>query len=367
MYYMWNETFDNLRRDFRKNDGKINNSQNFIFNIDDRKKVKSFRIEQLDFLTSLYQDEKSFKKELAKDEYQGHYIENKESNKPITITISNKKSFKIKEMPVIYNDKFITRITSEIRIKKEVRDKKKKDQHKKGKSEDIVLDNTSYLKDFVEYVKTLATNEISRKYLINPRKSLKELSLDDRYILNDAIKDDTELNNGRTIRGLRSILNEYVGYSRIYEERKNAGQSTLEIDENLKMIDNELAMHFRKNYHNIREVIVWENEFRNILKKQLKDKNTQNKDEIESCLNYVNFQKDFRNYRLDKDEWEYYEDEFLYGKVEPIEIQREPVGNEKMLELYNEGGIEAVWEGMDADEIYRSESDAANLGIIKRR
>ena len=71
--------------------------------------------------------------------------------------------------------------------------------------------------------------------------------------------------------------------------------------------------------------------------------------------------------RMDKDEWEYYEAEFLYGKVEPIKMQREQISNEKMLELYNEGGIEAVWEGMDADEIYRSESDAADLGIIKRR
>lgn len=367
MYYMWNESFENLRRNFRRNNGEVKNRQKFLFNIDDRIKVGSFRIEQLDFLTSLYKDEKSFVEELSKDEYQNHYIENKQESKPITITISNKKSLKIKEIPVIYNDKFITRITSEIRIKKEQRDIKKKEQNKKGKSEDIVLEGTSYLADFIEYIKTLATNDVSRKYLINPRKTLKELSLDDRYILNDAIKDDTVLNNGRTIRGLRSILNEYVGYSRIYEERKNAGQSTLEIDENLKMIDNELSMHFRKNYHNIREVVVWENEFRNILKKQLKDKNTQNKDEIESCLNYVNFQKDYRNDRMDKDEWEYYEDEFLYGKVEPIKMQREQISNEKMLELYNEGGIEAVWEGMDADEIYRSESDAADLGIIKRR
>ena len=144
---------------------------------------------------------------------------------------------------------------------------------------------------------------------------------------------------------------------------ENAGNSIVFLD----YIPESEKKFYEKNYHNIREVVVWENEFRNILKKQLKDKNTQNKDEIESCLNYVNFQKDYRNDRMDKDEWEYYEDEFLYGKVEPIKMQREQISNEKMLELYNEGGIEAVWEGMDADEIYRSESDAANLGIIKRR
>ena len=38
-----------------------------------------------------------------------------------------------------------------------------------------------------------------------------------------------------------------------------------------------------------------------------------------------------------------------------------------MLELYNEGGIAAIWEGMDADEIYKSENDAKNLGVIKKR
>lgn len=367
MYYMWNETFENLEKNFRRNDGEIKNIQNFKFNIDDKQAAAKFRIEQLDFLTSLYKDEKAFIEELSKDKYQGFYIENKQNEKPITITISNKKSFRIKEIPVIYNDKFITKIASEIRIKKAKRDKIKKEQHKKGKSDDIVLDSTSHLTEFVGYVKTLATNKVSRKYLINPREALKEIPVEDRYTLNDPINGDVELNNGTLKKGIRNILNEYIGYKIVYEERKSFGQSTLEIDENLNAINDELLMHFRRNYHNIREVVVWESAFKKILKKQLQDKNCQNKDELESCLNYVNFQKDYRNDKIDKGEWEYYQYEFLNGKVEPINTQKESVNNEKMLELYNEGGIAAIWEGMDADEIYKSENDAKNLGVIKKR
>lgn len=360
MYCMWNESFENLRGDFKRNDGEIKNRQNFLFNIDGRVKVGSFRIEQLDFLTSLYKDEKSFIEELSKDEYQGHYIEDRESNKPITITISNKKSFKIKNVPVIYNDKFITEITSEIRMKK----LKKNGKNKKS---DIILDSTEDLIDFVEYVKTLAMNEVSRKYLINPIKRLKEVSIEDRYVLNNVIRDDIELNNGKVKRGLKSILSEYIGYKTFYEERKNAGQSTLELDENLKAINDELLMYFKRDYHNIREVIVWENKFKMILENQLENKNCINRDEVENCLNYINFQKEYRNDRMDKDEWDYYQYEFFNGKVEPIKMQRDPINNEKMLELFNEGGIAAVLEGMDADEIYKSESDARSLGIIKRR
>lgn len=360
MYYsMWNEKFENIRKDFYRNNGEIKNINRFSFNIDGRRNVESFRIEQLDFLTSLYKNEKDFIDELCK--YQGYYIDDPQNNKPITIATLNKKNLKIKNVPVIYNDKFINEITSEIRSKKLNRNKEK------GK---VILDNTEHLIDFVEYVKTLALNEISRKYLVNPRTSLvDEIPIEDRYILKDFISGDKKLKNGMIKRGLRSILTEYVGYKSFYDKMVNNGYLTLELDANLKTINNDLLMHFRSSYLNIREVIVWEDNLKRILEKQMQDKSCQNRDEIENCLNYINFQRSYRNDIIDKNEFEYYQYEFLYDKIEPLILnrKREPIKNEKMLQLFNEGGIAAVWEGMDADEVYRNESDAVRLGIIRTR
>lgn len=90
MYYsMWNEKFEIIRKDFYRNNGKIKNINKLNFNIDGRRKVENFRIEQLDFLTSLYKNEKDFIDELCK--YQGYYIDDPQNNKPITIATLNKK------------------------------------------------------------------------------------------------------------------------------------------------------------------------------------------------------------------------------------------------------------------------------------
>lgn len=365
MYYsMWNEKFENIRKDFYRNNGEIKNINRFSFNIDGRRNVESFRIEQLDFLTSLYKNEKDFIDELCK--YQGYCMKNIRGNKPITITTLSKKNLKINDIPVIYDDYFINKITSEIRIKKLKRAESKKNLDKKYKESNIILDNTEHLNDFVEYVKSLALNETSRKYLINPRMSLREIPIDDRYILKDTLKDDKVLRNGTLKKGLRSILNEYVNYKSYYDKVKNDGYLTSGLDANLRAINNGLLAHFSNDYHNIREVIIWEDRLRIILEKQLSDAECLNKDNIKSLLNYVNLQKNYRNDKIDKREWLYYQDAFLFDKVEPIYARNRIIKDEKMLELFKLGGIAAVWEGMDADKIYRNEEDAEQLGLIKK-
>ena len=251
-------------------------------------------------------------------------------------------------------------------MKEKKRAESKKNLDKKYKESNIILDNTEHLNDFVEYVKSLALNETSRKYLINPRMSLREIPIDDRYILKDTLKDDKVLRNGTLKKGLRSILNEYVNYKSYYDKVKNDGYLTSGLDANLRAINNGLLAHFSNDYHNIREVIIWEDRLRIILEKQLSDAECLNKDNIKSLLNYVNLQKNYRNDKIDKREWLYYQDAFLFDKVEPIYARNRIIKDEKMLELFKLGGIAAVWEGMDADKIYRNEEDAEQLGLIKK-
>lgn len=357
MYSMWNANFKDIYIDFKRNqEGKTSTNKPFYFSINGSKLKSKFKIEELDFLTSRFKDEISFAEELSKPEYQNNYLHGY-PHTPIIIThVANGRIF---QDFVIYNDKFITNITSEIRKKKKTR----------KKQTPIILDNSGDILDFINYIKSLAIHPTSRKYLLTPEKLPNTIDIEDKYLLKNMIEDDIEINTNNYHgwkKGLRTILNQYLNYSRLLEEKKIQNDSTLEIEDNLNKVNQELNSYFRNDYKNIRNLIVWESLYKTVLEKQISQtEDLEQKQELTSCLEYVKLQKQYRNGRMEPMEWEYYQDIFLGEELPPTLLRKHDVQNDRMLELFEEGGYEAVMNGMSADDIYRNSKDAEALGIIK--
>ena len=83
----------------------------------------------------------------------------------------------------------------------------------------------------------------------------------------------------------------------------------------------------------------------------------------------MNLEKEYRNGRISFCETLYIDEEEEYYSEISLNEQSRPkrFQNQQIAELYKEGGIEAVMEGMDLDQILSYTDDAIELGIIKRK
>lgn len=359
MYSMWLDSKKDVYQ-YLKNKGNddVKKYYPFAFNINGRIGVTKFKIEELDGLTSFFQDEQDFLAELLN--YGDTYIKTSPKNH---IIITYHKENIISSSPVIYNDRLIYFKASEIRRKK------------KTTKEKVLLEKDVLLKDFVDFMKRLARNKVSRMYLLSPDTLGDDVSYSDKKALKKLIKDDVrkylgEVNGEARYqmieKGIRSLLKDYVRSYELLEHQQKMGISTLRVQQELEQVETEIELYFRRDYRNLRTMIAFENQYLEVLEKSIKyDDRLVNRMLLSPLITEVRLQKDVRNGILDRRALEEY-----YMSLENPMIPKEPdfIKHEEVRKLLEEGGISAVMEQLDADQLYGTYlSDTEKLGITKQK
>lgn len=359
MYSMWIDNYFDVAKSLGGE--SLKKCIPFAFNINGKKAVTKFKIEELDMLTSTYKNEQEFINDLLK--YGDKYIK-RESNNPVIITHS--KNGKTYLDDVIYNDKLIALSASFLR-----REKSKKKSEKR-----ILLKNSEKMLNFIEYIKGLALNPETRVYLLDPDSLGEDVSYKDKKHLKKLVKDDTKtflgLNNQNepeyhiVKRGIRTLLSEYIKYSSIYKEKKENEEALISIEKDLLDISEQINLYFRNDYRNLRNMVAWENKYLEVLEKQLEKNDTiDNRYKLLPKIEEVNYQKKYRNDFIDKEMLNNFYDSLNYLVLNDT---NNFIENEEIDTLFKEGGIEAVMENIDIDIIYGSSfNDAKKLGIVKKR
>ena len=316
-------------------------------------KVKdSFKIEDIDTFTSSQANEASAIKKLK--EHRIDYLSNKEqlTNK-LTLVLHHNGT---KEIPIVYRDILLWRASINLRNKKKYA--------KTG--EKVVMDKFDELIDFVEHLKRLAKNEFSKDYLLN-LKNIKWLNKNEMIKLNVKSFDDTRKYSGNgygvydydTVkRGLRSFLTEYLKLDYIYNEKRNRNESTISVEQDLIDCNKDLINYFRSNYMNLRDAIVWEQNYLEILKNKAKSNiSFSEKEEIIKEINYLEHEKKCRNKEIERTE-DYELDENYYDKQIKMDFD-----DENLSYHYEHSDLDELMESTDLDDM--TDNDKRRLGIIR--
>lgn len=359
MYSMWLDSKKDVYQYLRNketDDGK--KCFPFAFNINGRIGVTKFKIEELDSLTSFFQNEQDFLAELL--DYGDTYIKTSPKNH---IIITYHKENIISSSPVIYNDRLIYFKSSEIRRKK------------KTTKEKVLLEKDVLLRDFIDFMKRLARNKVSRRYLLSPDTLGDDVSYSDKKALKKLVKDDVrkylgEVNGEARYqmieKGIRSLLKDYARSHELLEYQRKMGLSTLHVQQELEQVETEIELYFRRDYRNLRMMVAFENQYLEVLEKSIKhDDSSVNRVLLSPLITEVLLQKEVRNGVLDRRALEEY-----YMSLENPIVPEEPdfIKYEEVRELLKEGGISAVMEQLDADQLYGIYlSDAERLGITKQK
>lgn len=328
----------------------------FIFNTD-RGLTSKFKIEELDLLTSRYESETQFYNDLL--QYSGKYVDGENKN----IIITHKRGDKTYLDDVIYNDRLICISANDLINKK----KKNKTNNKK-----ILLSNNEVLLEFIEYIKHLALDDRTSIYLLDPNNLDNSVNSNDKKLLDECLKDDILLENNKVHKGLKSILEDYRYNIMIYNEYQKQGRSTLDVVYDINKLDADINYIIRSDYSILRNLVVWENRFLNVLRKQINSSNDDEKNNYYSeLIQEISLQKSYRNGYISKDE--------LNEALENIELEKiyNKENNNNTLNqftesdisnLYRKGGIDEVMKYTDIDDIYGNNSnlkETESLGIVK--
>ena len=354
MYYIWNENFDNVYS-YEKVGSPI--CTPMTFNTSRCGLTNKFKIEELDALTSGYKSQESFIEELAK--YGDKYIKNSRFK---SIVITHKRKGKVFNDDIIYNDLMIHNASKELIRKKNG-----------SSSKDIILiDNSEVLLEFIDYIKQLALNDFAKKFIFDPYHfsgNSKDI-MTANYLISDDILD----NNGKIIkRGIRSLLSEYVFANCIYKQCLEMDEEINDSLEDIERISTQINYHIRSDYRVLRNLVVWESKFLQVLNDLKENSNNQKeKSSIIKLIEKIKIQKEYRNGLISLDSLEDFyrnndeiDEECLYSSNISSTIE-----NEELANMYKTGGIEEVMNFYDLDEIYGSQKnyqDAVKLGIIKEK
>lgn len=358
MYSMWidskKDVYNYLKN--KETDG-VKKCYPLAFNIDGRIGVKKFKIEELDMLTSQYEDEQNFLSDLLA--YGDTYMKESPKNH---IMITYHKGDIISSSPVIYNDRMIYLKANEIRRKK---------KKKEGK---VLLEMDPLLDDFITFMKRLARRKTSRRYMLSP-DSLDDVSYTDKKALKKLMKDDVRKFLGEVDgeaqykvveKGIKNLLMTYVKEIDLLEYNQENGISTLKVQEELEEVEEEIELYFRRDYRNLRTMVAFENKYLEVLEKSIKmDDSISNRIVVSPLIQEVRLQKKVRNGIEDRRTLEDY-----YISIDNPIAPKEPdfIDSEEVRLLLKEGGIAAVMEHLDADQLYRQYlSDTERLGIVKQK
>lgn len=359
MYSMWIDSKKDVYNYLReKETGSVKKCYPLAFNIDGRIGVEEFKIEELDMLTSSYEDEQEFLNNLLR--YGDTYIKESPKN---NIMITYQRGNILSSSPVIYNDRLIYLKANEIRKKK------------KETKEKVLLEKDILLSDFLSFIKRLARNKVSRRYLLSPDSLGDNVSYTDKKALKKLMKDDVkkflgEINGEAQYKilekGIKTLLMDYVEIYELLEHNQKNGVSTLNLQEKLEKVEDEIALYFRKDYRNLRMMVAFENKYLEVLEKSIKkDSSISNRMLISPLLREVSLQKEVRNGIVERKVLE----DYYMALDNPIPF-KEPdfIDSEEVRTLLKEGGISAVMEHLDADQLYGTYlPDTEMLGIVKQK
>lgn len=322
-------------------------------------KIKDhFKIEEIDSLLCGFKSERDFILELKKHNLS--YLSEKEQNS-LHLTLAYRQNGKTKECPIIYNDLLLLEQAISLRVQK-------RSVHH---NEKILTEDSKRLDLYIQFIKSLAFNKTTRYFILNPKK-IEYLDFDDREKLTTDIlldKSNEEDSNYIKYQGLRSLLESYVSMQEMYDDLYYKNLSTLDIEQELRNINRRIHSFFREDYRNLRKMIEWEGQYRQVLCSCLnkEELSQRRKNIILLQINRLDLIKKQRSCR-----------EFVLGDLFSVDEEDEydsnlstsssikGFENEKIASLFAYGGLSEVMEQMDLDDILRFNNDAMLLGIIPK-
>lgn len=305
---------------------------------------KKYSIKQIDSITCNYKNEEEFIQDLKKIPENRIF-----DNQDYSLILTSEYRGKIRNQQVIYNDKLLQYYASSTQNKQK-------------------LDITPKLQEFIDYIKILATNSTTSSYLLNPY-NVTDISEYDQVSLDLALgKDITKFGDNNTIvkPSLRTLLRHYNGLI----SSLNLGEEQENIMEDIRRIEKQIQNYFTDSYKNLREAIIWEKIYRDVLEKSFENTTDEVKRIVlTSQINQVDSEINYRNGISDNhfkgDVLSYSDAEAIYLSKCDNDAKYQEITNPKMKELYEWGGIDAVREYMDIDEIYQNGlDDAIAIGLI---
>lgn len=340
-YQLWLNNMDDVVTYKRKQEGKYYKPCKECFPLQFKimGKVKDrFSIKEIDSLICGFRNEEEFIEQLRK--FGNNYINDNREEK---LLLTNYYNGRLYEKQIIFNDRFLQNYAINNRNCKQ-------------------NTYTEQLGDFISYIKSIALNEVTSNYLLNPVK-VESLSVDEKSKLKYIFSPDIDKKQG-----IITILSKYKNYMNEYEFQHKNNLDTIEIERELLYVDKEIKSYFVESYQNLRKMIEWECAYKDILEKKIKE--TSNEFErvaLSSQLEQISIYKEYRNGISDR------RDQITVLSVDDAKnIYSHKKGirdieNEKLLELYSNGGIENVMENMSVDDIYSNPNDAEIIGLISKR
>jgi len=308
-YYMYTYDLATIRRARNNNQVKP-----LSFSVRKKEVRNKFTLEELDSITTLCPDEETLLVKLSKSKEYAPYI-----NSDSKITIVHKSKGTLVSDDVVYNDKFLFRCAKEVRDRKD-----------NGETEtDIYLNATKEVNEFTSRMKNYLLNDDLFKLLMSDRK----------------------ISSNPHLRELMENYNYLMSYA------------TLEPDQQkfLDEVEKKLDANLRK-YKTLRKFVVWEKKYLN--------------KEITPDVNYVQQEIDLNKIVPVKEKEHTNQQEIK--KIVPRkryslddllgENNNFGRDNDPLTYWYNEGGVAAVLNNMDLDDILsysKEDLDSVGLGYLK--
>jgi len=340
-----------------------NNSTPLKFVLDGKEK-DSFKIEEIDSLLCSFKNREEFIKELKSHNIS--YLNPEERIKDNLVLAYNAKG-QIIESDIIFNDKLLFEQAINLRNMKK--------NAKKGSK--VLTEHSERLDNYICYIKSLAINKTTSDFILNP-ESISYLTLPEKAMLNSPFLNSfyIKIDNGSTKNyrrlGLKDLLKNYVIYKNQEQYLSDNCASTLDIEKEIEEVDKKISLFFRQDYRNLRMMIEWESEYKEVLlsclnKEELSD---YEKEIIKVQLQKIDLAKRVRNRDNVTEEdicFLTMDEKYIYYEILDIDQdENKGFNNPKIEGFYAYGGIETVMEQIDLDEILNSPEDAIKLGIIQK-
>ena len=297
---------------------------------------KTFKIEELDLITSAFGSMEYFKKRILK-EY------NKDIDFQKLIIVHNKKD-RLFFDDMIFDDKLIFNTAKEIISKKKQRSNCK---------EKIVFEN-GYVEDFIDYIKNISCDDCFKDYLFDV-KNAKDLTRAERISLDNCFD---KKGYGNTNRNIRYLLQRYSNGTKFFYDSDDRTYH--------KAISDNIDCLMMTDYRTIRGLVSFENKLLNILCNKLYNgENSENKDKYLHIIGTISKEKAYRNGLYN---YNYY-DTFCSDRNEENTISDMDYSNNYIFSIYQDGGVDSVMKYVDIDDIYGNRENyntAVSLGVVKQ-
>ncbi|MDO5003546.1 MAG: hypothetical protein Q4E39_04905 [bacterium] len=353
-YHIANMSFSKLYY-ISKNVGLNSSDVEVKFDVRRRVNKGGYRIDELDYFTSQKENEKSFYEALVQE---GLIDKTRSMTKDITL-FHTKSGGQISKDDIIYGDKMVAKTALNY-----VAQKIKKAKYETN--DEIMVDDSAEVLEFIDYIKKLTLDKESSKYIIGPYPHYYDEN--DKLInLGGLISNDIYNKGKLCVEGLQSLLRKFVIYNNRCDEAEQNGEDVLETRMALNSINQKIDTAIRSRYLVFRNLIVWEQRYEKVLKKELENEtNPKQQNVLSVLLDEIKFQRDYRNGKITKDILDLFYSE-KRDRLDYVPTKKEYLNNDEMEQLYMDGGIENVMINMDTDVLYSTESNIKDIEILSKR